>query len=58
MKQEFTVKQGNTKLILIFAGWGMDSNPFREIRLDGYDIAVVWDYRDMQLDTSPFAVYS
>ena len=43
MKQEFTVKQGNTKLILIFAGWGMDSNPLRDMRLDGYDIAVVWD---------------
>lgn len=58
MKLEFTVKQGNKKLILIFAGWGMDSNPFRNIRLDGHDIAVVWDYRDMTLDITPFAVYS
>ena len=58
MKLEFTVKQGNKKLILIFAGWGMDSNPFRDIRLDGHDIAVVWDYRDMTLDITPFAVYS
>lgn len=58
MKQRFTVSEGNKKLILIFAGWGMDERPFRDLRLDGYDLAVVWDYRDMSLDISPFSRYS
>lgn len=58
MKQEFTVNEGNRKLIIIFAGWGMDASPFRHLRLDGHDIAVVWDYRDMTLDSTPFRKYS
>lgn len=33
------------RLILIFAGWGMDARPFAGLRRPGYDIAVVWDYR-------------
>lgn len=34
------------RLILFFAGWGMDANPFRSLRCEGYDIAVVYDYGD------------
>lgn len=37
------------RLILIFAGWGMDARPFSALRRAGYDIAVVWDYRDCVL---------
>lgn len=33
-------------LILLFAGWGMDEKPFRDISVPGYDLCVVWDYRD------------
>lgn len=59
MKHAFTVKQpGNTSLILIFAGWAMDATPFQSLRLDGCDIAVVWDYRELSLDTSAFSGYS
>jgi len=34
------------RLILIFAGWGMDPKPFESLGRHGYDTAVVWDYAD------------
>lgn len=34
-------------LILLFAGWGMSPAPFAGLTRSGYDIAVVWDYRDL-----------
>ncbi|MDE6832314.1 MAG: DUF452 family protein, partial [Muribaculaceae bacterium] len=47
------------RLLLIFAGWGMDPNPFRHLRADGYDIAVVWDYTDPTfLDADNLKSYS
>lgn len=35
------------RLILLFAGWGMSPRPLQGVEMPGYDIAVVWDYRDM-----------
>lgn len=40
------------RLILIFAGWAMDSRPFENLTRPGYDIAVVWNYSDTNLDLS------
>lgn len=34
-------------LILLFAGWGMSPAPFRGLTRSHYDIAIVWDYRDL-----------
>lgn len=34
-------------MVLLFAGWGMDERPFAGLARAGYDIAVVWDYRDI-----------
>lgn len=34
------------RLILIFAGWGMDEKPFAGISKPGYDIAVIWGLLD------------
>ncbi len=48
---------GSGRLILIFAGWGMDPNPFRPLRADGYDIAVVWDCSDPSLSTDMLLNY-
>lgn len=44
MKKEIFGHSGNNRLILIFAGWGMDSTPFSRLHKDGYDIAILWDY--------------
>lgn len=35
------------RLTLIFAGWGMDANPFSDVENNGYDIAVAYDYREI-----------
>ncbi|MDE6394823.1 MAG: DUF452 family protein, partial [Duncaniella sp.] len=35
------------RLVLLFAGWGMSPRPLGEVNMPGYDIAVVWDYRDL-----------
>lgn len=48
---------GNSRLILIFAGWGMDWRPFRELRVDGYDITVIWDYRSLTFNWTPLLQY-
>jgi len=38
----------NRRLVLLYAGWGMDWRPFRNVHApEGYDLMVVWDYRDL-----------
>ena len=50
MKTEFTVKrEGNTRLILIFAGWGSNANLYKNIEVPGWDTLVSFDY-----DGKPF----
>lgn len=34
-------------LVLLFAGWGMSPRPLQGVAMPGYDVAVVWDYREM-----------
>ncbi len=36
----------DSRLILLFAGWGMDEKPFAGVTVPGYDLCVVWDYTD------------
>ena len=51
MKHEFLIRNGSPRLIILFAGWGMDSRPFGCLQpAGGYDLAVVWDYRTLQLE--------
>ncbi len=47
----------NSRLILIYAGWGMDSRPFRDLHFDGYDIMVIWDYCDLTFNWAPLLRY-
>lgn len=57
MKSALISSNDSDRLILLFAGWGMDSRPFVSLRRPGYDIAVVWDYRDLTFDASLTAPY-
>lgn len=43
---------GSVRLILFFAGWGMDASVFDGLSKPGYDILVVYDYRDLGFDMS------
>lgn len=38
------------RLILLFAGWGMDAHPLRKLTHRDYDIAVAFDYRNLTSD--------
>lgn len=57
MNYRFISRQGSRRLILIFAGWGMDSRPFEGLHRSGYDIMVVWDYRSFHIDWSCVEAY-
>lgn len=48
---------GADRLLLIFAGWGMDANVFGRIARPGYDVMVVWDYNTLYIDWSCTARY-
>ncbi len=50
MKYRLLTSGNERRLLLIFAGWGMDDAPLRELTPHaGYDLAVAWDYRDLNL---------
>ena len=51
MNHSFIVENSNQRLVILFAGWGMDSTPFSALTAPfGYDLMVVWDYRTLRLD--------
>ncbi len=58
MKHAFVHKEGSSRLLLIFAGWGMDANVFGHLHRPGYDVMVVWDYRSFHIDWKCTASYS
>ena len=44
--QKINNTDGNTSLILIFLGWGMDSTPFLHLKKVGSDIVLAWGIPD------------
>ena len=50
MKTFWLNKKNNSKLVLFFAGWGMDENPFKHITSADYDFLVVYDYSDLSFE--------
>lgn len=58
MNQRLIYTEGSSRLLLIFAGWGMDDIVFSDIRRPGYDVMVVWDYRSFHIDWSCTERYS
>jgi hypothetical protein len=55
-KQHLQVKS-NEKLLLFFAGWGMDEQPFLHYSPVGKDLIVAYRYTDLLLDKSLLAGY-
>jgi pimeloyl-[acyl-carrier protein] methyl ester esterase len=47
MKSYWLQKNNNEKVLLFFAGWGMDQNPFLKIRSCIYDVIIFYDYRNL-----------
>ena len=53
MKIRFlTHNPGNRSLILIFAGWSTGPELYQDAGMNGWDVAVVYDYSDTSLDVS------
>lgn len=57
MKQTFIVKQHRPRLVLFFAGWGMDETPFLDYRPQDSDLMICYDYRRLELDVKALASY-
>ena len=52
MKQRFIKKEGNSTLLLFFAGWGSDENLFAGPVQEGCDCLLCFDYKDLDFDYS------
>ncbi len=50
MQTRFITRSGKKRLLIIFAGWGMDSKPFATLSHPDFDILAVWDYRSPLFD--------
>ena len=57
MIQTFISRRHTDDLILLFAGWGMDTHPFACLNHIGCDCCVCYDYTDLNFDTTPFLDY-
>ncbi|MDE6291248.1 MAG: DUF452 family protein [Muribaculaceae bacterium] len=53
MKIEFIRRGAATRLILIFAGWSTDARYYNDCVADGWDTAVLSDYRDLVMPEIP-----
>ena len=47
MQYAWLNKQNNDKLIVFFAGWSFDENPFKFLDCENYDVLIVYDYNDI-----------
>lgn len=50
MKHVWLNKSGNSELVIFFAGWSFDAEPFKFLKVDGVDVVVVYDYRGLSFD--------
>lgn len=57
MKQTFIQQTGSPCLLLFFAGWGMDETPFRNVRPQGCDFMICYDYRNLDFNPHPLSPY-
>ncbi len=47
-------KQNNKKLIVFFNGWAMNETPLEHLKKDDFDILILFDYRNTNIDLSTF----
>ncbi len=55
--RQYLHPKSNEKLLLFFAGWGMDEQPFLHYSPVGKDLIVAYSYTDLLLDESLLAGY-
>lgn len=47
MNAEWLHRPGRPRLLLFFAGWGVDANPFRHLASRDWDVLCFYDYRSL-----------
>ena len=47
MQYHWLNKKNNNKLIIFFAGWSFDYNPFKFLECENYDVLFVFDYNEI-----------
>ena len=50
MKHVWLNKENNSSLVLFFAGWSFDGEPFKFLDNSGFDVVCFYDYRDLNID--------
>ena len=50
MKHAWLSKSGNKNLLIFFAGWSFDENPFGFLACDDLDVVVFYDYSELSFD--------
>lgn len=50
-------KQNNDKLIIFFAGWSFDEQPFKFLACDNYDVLIMYDYTSLDCEIEDFSQY-
>lgn len=58
MKQTFLVREHHPCLLIFFAGWGMDEQPFLKYKPKDCDFMLCYDYRDLLFDYSALRSYN
>jgi len=58
MRHRWISNDGNSRLLLIFLGWGADGKMLEGVTKAGYDILAVWDYRDEAFPSHLVADYA
>ncbi len=57
MKSQFTVREGNSRLLMFFSGWGSDASVVDGLRFPGYDVMALYDYRSPDFDVNVISGY-
>jgi biotin synthesis protein BioG len=54
MRHYWLNRAGNDRLILFFAGWGFDENPFKSLEWTNSDGLILYDYTDLALEVPQY----
>ena len=53
MQYHWLNRANNKRLIIFFAGWSFDQNPFQFLKPNDYDILILFDYNNLNIPETP-----
>ena len=53
MQYHWLNRANNKRLIIFFAGWSFDQNPFQFLKPNDYDILILFDYNNLNIPEIP-----